>query len=207
VSEEYHEQVDAIIRNVTRLKEIIESLTSVDNYQSGGATLRQRKASIARIIEDVAASFQGMAAQKGLTFHVDLPQGNELLLDVDSNKIAVALSNLVKNAIMFTNEGGHVTIHGEQDAEYIKVIVKDDGVGIPAKDLSLIFDRFYQVESHLTRKHGGMGLGLSVAKAMVEMHGGQIWVDSEEGSGSTFTFLLPKDSKTPGVKTSPIAVT
>jgi signal transduction histidine kinase len=64
-------------------------------------------------------------------------------------------------------------------------------VGIPAKDLSRIFDRFYQVESHLTRKHGGMGLGLSVAKAMIEMHGGRIWAESVEGKGSRFTIILP----------------
>ena len=67
----------------------------------------------------------------------------------------------------------------------------DDGIGIPAKDLAHIFERFYQVESHLTRKHGGMGLGLSVAKVMVEMHGGRIWAESVEGKGSNFTILLP----------------
>jgi signal transduction histidine kinase len=73
--------------------------------------------------------------------------------------------------------------------------VEDDGVGIPAKELSHIFERFFQVESHLTRKHGGMGLGLSVAKVMVEMHGGRIWAESAEGAGSTFTFLLPLEKK------------
>jgi two-component system sensor histidine kinase VicK len=114
---------------------------------------------------------------------------------VDTSKLSIVLSNLVKNAITFSNEGSQVTVHGEQQNEFIKVAVKDQGVGVPAKDLSLIFERFYQVESHLTRKHGGMGLGLSVAKAMVEMHGGRIWADSVEGAGSTFTFLLPVDLK------------
>jgi len=68
-------------------------------------------------------------------------------------------------------------------------------MGIPAKDLEMIFERFYQVESHLTRKHGGMGLGLSVARGMIEMHGGRIWVESEEGKGSVFTFLLPLEAE------------
>ena len=68
-------------------------------------------------------------------------------------------------------------------------------MGIPAKDLAHVFERFYQVESHLTRKHGGMGLGLSVAKVMIEMHGGRIWAESTEGKGSTFTFLLPLNLK------------
>jgi len=71
--------------------------------------------------------------------------------------------------------------------DYVKVSVIDDGIGIPVKDLPRVFERFYQVESHLTRKHGGMGLGLAVAKSMVEMHGGRIWVESVEGKGSNFT--------------------
>jgi signal transduction histidine kinase len=66
-------------------------------------------------------------------------------------------------------------------------------VGIPAKDLPHIFERFFQVESHLTRRHGGMGLGLSVAKSMIEMHGGRLWVESVEGKGSSFIFILPLD--------------
>src|SRR3990172_7338073 len=202
VDAEYHEQVDAIIRNATRLKEIIESLTSVDNYQTGSASLRQRKASIARIIEDVVLSFREMATQKNVSLKMELPENDSLLVEVDASKIAIVLSNLVKNALAFTNDGGHVTVRGEQQIAFVKVVVEDDGVGIPAKDLSLVFERFYQVESHLTRKHGGMGLGLSVAKVMIEMHGGRIWAESTEGAGSTFSFLLPVESKTEAKKTS-----
>jgi len=69
--------------------------------------------------------------------------------------------------------------------------VIDDGIGIPMKDLPRVFERFFQVETHLTRRHNGMGLGLSVAKAMIEMHGGRIWAESVEGKGSNFSFLLP----------------
>jgi signal transduction histidine kinase len=202
VDEEHHEQVDAIIRNATKLKEIIESLTSVDNYQTGSASLRQRKASIARIIEDVVSSFREMAAQKKVSIKVDLPGNDDLLVEVDASKIAIVLSNLVKNAITFTNEGGNINVRGEQQIAFVKVSVEDNGVGIPAKDLSLIFERFYQVESHLTRKHGGMGLGLSVAKVMIEMNGGRIWAESKEGAGSTFAFLLPVESKIEEKKSS-----
>jgi len=125
-------------------------------------------------------------------------------IDVDGVKINIALSNLVKNALHFTDSGGTVTIKIEEDSGYMKVSVTDTGIGIPAQDLSKLFDRFFQVESHLTRKHGGMGLGLSVAKSMIELHGGRIWVESEEGKGSTFTFLLPlRSSDEPEEKTSP----
>jgi signal transduction histidine kinase len=195
VDSEHYEQVDTIIRNATRLKEIIESLSSVDNYQTGGASLRSRKVSVVRIIEDVAASFRDMAVQKGIVLKVKIDSDQGLLIDADGSKVSILLSNLVKNALAFTNNGGQIMIRGGIDAEFVKVVVEDNGVGIPAKDLPHIFDRFYQVESHLTRKHGGMGLGLSVAKAMVEMHGGRIWAESTEGLGSTFTFLLPVETK------------
>ena len=195
VGSDYSEQVDAIIRSATRLKEIIESLSSVDNYQTGGASLRSRKVSITRIIEDVSASFRDMAVQKNVTLKIEVDRDLDLLVDADGSKIAIVLSNLVKNALTFTNHGGHVTICGGLESEFVKVVVKDDGVGIPANELPHIFERFYQVESHLTRKHGGMGLGLSVVRAMVEMHGGRIWAESTEGVGSTFTFLLPLEAK------------
>jgi signal transduction histidine kinase len=195
VGNDYNEQVDAIIRSATRLKEIIESLSSVDNYQTGGASLRSRKVSITRIIEDVSASFRDMAVQKGVTLKMEVDRDLDLLVDADGSKIAIVLSNLVKNALTFTNHGGHVTICGGLESDFVKVVVKDDGVGIPANELPYIFERFYQVESHLTRKHGGMGLGLSVAKVMIEMHGGRIWAESIEDKGSTFTFLLPLEAK------------
>ena len=187
----YEDQLDVIIRNASRLKEIIESLTSVDNYQSGGALVRSRKVSIARIIEDVIVSFSEMANKKNITIKKALQPGYELWVDVDAGKVAIVLSNIMKNAITFTNDGGEIIIRGEQHPDYVKVSVKDNGIGIPTKDLQHVFDRFYQVEGHLTRRHGGMGLGLSVAKVMVEMHGGRIWVDSEEGKGSIFSFILP----------------
>ena len=99
VDQEFHEQVDAIIRNASRLKEIIESLSNVDNYQTGGASLRPRKASLARIIEDVVSSFRKMATQKSLTLKVDLPKNEDLLIDADAAKIAIVLSNLVNSKI------------------------------------------------------------------------------------------------------------
>ncbi|MBM3181490.1 MAG: GAF domain-containing sensor histidine kinase [Chloroflexi bacterium] len=195
VGNEYQEQVDAIIRNASRLKEIIESLASVDNYETGGSLIRSRRVSVARIIEDVSASFHEMTKSKGISLKTEIKQGHELWVDLDGGKIAIVLSNLLKNALTFTNEGGHVLVRGEQQPEYVMVSVQDDGLGIPIKDLPRIFDRFYQVESHLTRRHGGMGLGLSVAKVMIEMHGGRIWAESKEGVGSTFTFLLPVNKK------------
>jgi signal transduction histidine kinase len=207
VDSEHHEQVDAIIRNASRLKEIIESLSSVDNYQTGAASLRSHRASVARMIEDVIVSFREMAAQKDVTLKAELPTNEYLQADVDAAKMSIILGNLVKNAIAFSNAGGDVIVQGEQQDGFIKISVRDNGVGVPAKELELIFERFYQVESHLTRRHGGMGLGLSVAKGMVELHGGRIWAESVEGAGSTFIFLLPIEMKNEAGISSPAPFT
>jgi signal transduction histidine kinase len=190
IGEEHREPMDIIIRNATRLKEIIESLTEVDNYEAGVARIRQRLISVPGIVEDVVSSFQDMAASKNITLQVDVCE-EELPVEADANKIIVALSNLVRNAITFTNEGGHVLVKAEPVTGHAQVSVSDDGIGIPAKDLPKVFERFFQVESHLTRRNTGMGLGLSVAQTMIELHGGRIWAESVEGKGSTFTFLLP----------------
>jgi signal transduction histidine kinase len=193
VDEECYDQVDTIIRSAGRLKEIIESLSNVDNFQSGMASLRSRMTSIKSLLLELVDAYQTEAKQKKITLHADLPKNSDLLIVGDAEKISIAVSNLIKNSLTFTNEGGHVFVAAEQVPGYIKITVIDDGIGIPASSLSRIFERFYQVESHLTRKHGGMGLGLSVAKVMVELHGGRIWVESVESKGSQFTILLPTD--------------
>jgi two-component system sensor histidine kinase VicK len=125
-------------------------------------------------------------------------------VEADAVKIGIVVSNLIKNALQFTDAGGHVTVKVEEDSGYIKVAVSDDGIGIPVKDLVRVFERFFQVESHLTRRYGGMGLGLAVARSMIELHNGRIWAESQEGKGSTFTFLLPiEKSGKPTASASP----
>ena len=188
--QEYAAQLDAIIKNAARLKNIVENLSDVDNMQAGVARVRSHKVSMAKIAEDVLLTFQDDAASKNIT--VSREVGNSpYFVEADGVKVNIALSNLVKNAIQYTESGGQIHIKVDEDSGYVKVSVRDTGIGIPARDLSKVFDRFFQVETHLTRKHGGMGLGLAVAKSMIELHGGRIWVESEEGKGSTFTFLLP----------------
>jgi len=190
-----HEQLDAIIRNATRLKEIIENLTSMDNDRSGVARLRRQQISMARVVEDVISAFQEMARQEGVLLKADFGAlagtGADLIVQADGVKIGIALSHLVRNALTFTGQGGQVIVRAESTPGAVQVAVSDNGLGIPAGDLPRIFERFFQVESHLTRRYGGMGLGLSVAKAMIEMHGGRIWAESVEGKGSRFTFLVP----------------
>ncbi|MCC6297842.1 MAG: GAF domain-containing sensor histidine kinase [Anaerolineales bacterium] len=188
--EQYGEQLDTIIRNATKLKEIVENLADVDNYRKGSARVRNNQVSLTRIVDDVALTFQDEAKKQGVTLSVKKPNA-PLYMDADGVKINIALSNLVKNALQFTDPGGRVTIRVGEESGYLKASVEDTGIGIPPRDLPRVFERFFQVEGHLTRRYMGMGLGLAVAKGMIELHGGRIWAESEVGKGSVFTFLLP----------------
>lgn len=192
VDEKHQEQLDAIIRSGEKLKEIIETLSDVENFQSGAARIRMEKIFISDLISKIVHSFHEMAKEKKIELDLDHKKTG-LFLEGDAEKIEIAIGNLLKNALTFTPEGGHISITIEQVQEHVKVTIIDDGVGIPAKELPYIFERFYQVESHLRRQHSGMGLGLSVAKVMIDMHGGKIWAESTPDQGSQFAVLLPLD--------------
>jgi len=190
VGAEYEAQLTTIIKNASRLKEIVENLSNVEHVQTGAARVRSHQVSVARLSEDVLLTFEDEAKAKNITLVRELGD-SQYYVEADGVKINIVLSNLVKNAILYTDLGGNVKVTLHEESGYVVVSVSDTGIGIPARDLPKVFDRFYQVETHLTRKTGGMGLGLSVAKSLIELHGGRIWVESEEGKGSTFTFLLP----------------
>lgn len=188
--EQTRQQLEVIVRSANRLKDIIESLSNLDSETPDKRRIRRQALDINKLVSQVSHSFDGLAKQKGIKLQVDTAE-QALLVKGDAEKIAIALGNLVDNAVAFTNPGGRVRVSTERLPGFVKVSVVDNGIGIPPGELQRIFDRFYQVESHYTRRHGGMGLGLSVAKVMIEMHGGQIWAESVEGRGSNFSFLLP----------------
>jgi signal transduction histidine kinase len=183
-------QLDVILRSSMRLKEIVEEFSSVENFKSGMALLRSQSVDIAHLVTETVDSFQRQAKQKDITLSVDAYGGSHTI-DCDPRKVRIALENILKNALVYTNSGGHVWAKVTYPVGYVCISVSDDGIGIPEKDLGKIFERFYQVESHLTRRQGGMGLGLSIARDMIEMHGGKISVESVEGRGSRFTIQLP----------------
>jgi signal transduction histidine kinase len=194
-STDQQEQLEVIIRSAMRLKEIIEDMATIAHDDEGKSRVRRAKFSINKLIDEVADKYRKTAEKQGITLESEMPKGKEIAIVADREKISLALINLVENALTFTDKGGQVGIRAEIDEGYVKVLVVDTGIGISTEEQERIFDRFYQVESHLTRKHGGMGLGLSIAKAMVEMHNGQIWCESKEGMGSLFCFMLPVDEE------------
>jgi signal transduction histidine kinase len=191
--EEDRHNLEVVQQNATRLREIVEQFSDVERMRQGMTSLHRTRVSIPGIVREVMDSFQSIAKQHEISLTSELPSG-PLSVDGDAEKVAIALRNLVQNAITFTNPGGKVKVKAEQVPGYIKVSVMDNGIGIPQEEQGRIFERFYQVEKHMTRKHGGMGLGLSIAREMIEMHGGKIWVESVESKGSKFMFFLPQNA-------------
>jgi len=182
--------LQVMVESALRLKKIIEELENAEKLEKRRLGVERQHFRLDLLALQVMASFQNAASSKGIELIADLPD-DAVLVEGDEEKLSIVVHNLISNAVAFTGQGGHVLVTGERLPGYVKMSVTDDGVGIAARDLPHVFDRFYQVEDHLTRRHAGMGLGLSVAKAMVELHGGQIWAESSEGRGSSFSFLLP----------------
>lgn len=183
-------QVAVIIEGALRLKEIVEDLSKVDSYRTGAAVLNWETVDIGVLVRKVSAGLMRLAEDYRVRIEFELPK-HPLVLQADEEKLSLALSHIVRNAIMYNQPGGLVTISVEKSDSYIHFCVQDSGIGIAQDELGKIFERFYQVENHMVRRRGGLGLGLSVAQLMIEMHQGSISVESEPGEGSTFRVQFP----------------
>jgi len=182
--------IEVIARSAARMRDLIEDFGDVDALTSGLKSFKRSRVLFDTLVPEVAAAFQPLAREGKVRLTHEI-KGANLAVEGDAEKLEMVIRNLVKNGINFTNPGGVVKVTAEGVPGYIKITVLDNGIGIPAGELKKIFNRFYQVEKHLTRKHGGMGIGLSAAKEIVEAHGGKINVESVENKGSRFTVLIP----------------
>jgi signal transduction histidine kinase len=182
--------VEVISRSAIRMKDLIDDFGDMDTITNGLKTLKRTRVLFDVLIPELVQMFQPLAREGKVRLAYEL-KGSNLAVEGDAEKLELVLRNLIKNGVIFTNPGGVVKVIAEEVPGFIKVTVLDNGIGIPAVEQKKIFNRFYQVEKHLTRKHGGMGIGLSSAKEMVELHGGKISVESVENKGSRFTVLIP----------------
>lgn len=175
---------------VDALSQMVQELLELSRIESGKVPLRIAATPLAAVVQPAVERLQSQAERKGLTLDVRIPESLPPVF-VDGPRITQVVANLVHNAIKFTPEGGHIEIAVEMDkAENSAVVqVRDSGSGIPAIDVSRIFERFYKADR--ARSGGGTGLGLAIARHLVQAHGGRIWVQSREGEGSTFSFTLP----------------
>lgn len=182
--------LDAIVRAAGKLKDLVEELSHLENYQQGTSVLRLETTHLQELLESVVARFQPQAHARDIVLTLEMPS-DPIMAQIDREKVAIILRHLIHNALTFTDPGGRIAVRLAQLPDRIQITVSDTGIGIPESDLPHIFERFYQVEKHLVRRHGGLGLGLSIAKNMAVAHGGTLVAESQEGSGTTMTLTLP----------------
>jgi two-component system, OmpR family, phosphate regulon sensor histidine kinase PhoR len=172
------------------LIQMVTELLDLARIESGQLPQKREPVSLPEVIVQVVDRLSVVAEDKGLQVRADVPADLPLAL-ANADQVGQVLMNLLFNAVKFTPAGGSVWVRARFEDGSLAVIVEDTGAGIPRDDLVRVFERFYKSDKSRARTSGGTGLGLPIARHIVEAHGGTIWADSEEGSGSTFTFTLP----------------
>jgi len=190
VKEQSKSHVHAIARAAGRLGLVMNEMTDLKFLEAGQVGLQRTQVSLPELVAEVLESLGPQAASRNETIRHQVPD-SLVCISADGPKLKVALSNLVSNAIDSTPEGGEISVEAIADGNSIRVAIHDTGMGIPAEEREWIFKPFHQLESSLIRERGGMGVGLAIARNVVELHGGRIWVESEPGKGSTFFFTIP----------------
>lgn len=178
-----------------RLARLISELLDISRIESGRMELKRRDLDLHKLAEIVVEKIRSQTDKHDIT--LSAPQ-EELMVYVDPDKIEQVLVNLLENAVKYSPAGGEISAVIERRHRVVEFRVSDQGVGIPAEHLPLIFDKFHRVDNRATREIYGTGLGLYVSKSIVEAHGGTIWAESEPGVGSTFHFTLPLAGKSGG---------
>jgi histidine kinase len=185
------ETYELIHRKAGRLDRLVDDLQELSRAEAGASSLDLQpldlNASIQTVMQRLGRGFD----EKRVRLEADLP-ANGLMVKADAYRIEQVILNLLANAQQYTQEGGAVSVTAREVEGMARVTVQDNGMGIPAEHLAHIFDRFYRVEKSRSRTRGGSGIGLTIARQLVENHGGRIWAESKgEGKGSVFQFTLP----------------
>ncbi len=183
------ESATVIEEEADRLTQLINNLLDASRLQAGGLKLNLGDVALDRIAARLVDKFRTQTDQHTLSaeFAPDFP-----VIQADAARLEQVLSNLISNAIKYSPKGGAVRVTGRARPDEVTVCVSDEGIGIPIEEQDRIFERFYRVEDALSRRTAGSGLGLYLAKAVIDAHGGRIWVESAPGRGATFSFALPR---------------
>jgi len=186
------ERLKSLYEETQILSRLVDDLRTLALAESGSLQLKREPTDIGLLIREAVSAFESQAKEKDV--RVELELGDVEAVDVDAMRVREVLANLLANALRYTPSQGEVkvgvvgSVVGSERG--VRVFVQDSGAGIESADLSRIFDRFYK-----SSDSGGMGLGLSIAKYLVEAHGGKIWAESEAGRGTKISFIIPQTSE------------
>ena len=188
---EVNQHANKVVSSALQLRRIIEDLTNLRYLQANETELTRQPTALDELFTELLADIQSLAEAKGHRLSVECEAG--LRANIDRIRLGMAISNILVNAIRFTPDGGEITLRAQaRDGHTIAISVQDNGIGLTKEQIERIFDKFYQVEDHMVRHHGGLGIGLSIARALVKAHGGRIWAESAGlNQGTTLSILLP----------------
>ncbi|MBU6391597.1 MAG: ammonium transporter [Planctomycetes bacterium] len=187
---EQKEYVEDIHSSGQHLLNMINSILDLSKIEAGKLELQYEEFPIKDAVDEVLNTIVGFSDKKGIRIHTDI-EGDIPSISADKVKFKQIMFNLLSNAVKFTPENGRITINAKLTNQHIQFAVTDTGIGIKSEDMDKIFEAFRQLDASYARRYEGTGLGLTLTKRLVELHGGEIWVKSEYGKGSTFTFTLP----------------
>jgi two-component system phosphate regulon sensor histidine kinase PhoR len=182
-----------IEKHSDRLMFLIEDLLTVSKLESGQVVLNVRPIKVREVAEEAIEHLRARAEERGI--QVENQVDENLVARADPDRLEQILFNLIENAIKYGKECGNVQVGGQAAGPRLKVWVRDDGMGIPAESRDRVFERFYRVDRARSRETGGTGLGLAIVKHIVQAHGGEVWLESEEGRGATFFFTIPAEQQ------------
>jgi signal transduction histidine kinase len=188
--DERQRYVKTALRNARRLSDLVGELFELSKLETEQVEPTMEPFPIAELVQDVVMQYEPQAEEQAVALKADLPE-RHARVRADIGLVERALSNLIDNAIQYTPDGGVVAVRVANEAEAVRVEVSDTGPGIPEDELPHIFERFYRVDKSRDRDKGGAGLGLAIAKTILELHDGRLAVESTVGEGTTFRFRLP----------------
>ena len=190
INDEQRQCFDDILNSSKHLLNLINEVLDLSKIESGKVKFYLTNLALAEVIEPLTRTMLPILASRKQSLDVEIEEGLPLVY-ADKAKVNEVLLNLLSNATKFTPDGGRLKIEATRKDSWCQVSVIDNGIGIKPENQEQIFEPFYQLDNPLTRKKSGTGLGLAIVKQIIEKHGGQIWVESEYGKGSRFTFTLP----------------
>jgi signal transduction histidine kinase len=185
---EMKEYAADINKDAQRLNRMITEMLDLDRMESGRMTLSREQTDVNAIIVEAAGRLGTNSPRHSIELNLD---GDLPLVDIDKDKINQVILNLLSNAVKYSPGGGKIMVTTRVEGDYVHVFVRDSGLGIPPDSLEKVFERYSRLESSATKYIQGTGLGLPIARQIIEMHGGRAWVESTVGEGSIFQFTLP----------------
>ena len=190
---QYREVIASSLEEYAYLTKIIDNLLFIATAENSEAVIQRERIGLAKEMQSVTEFYEPMASEKGI--HIRLDLSHELSADLDACLFRRAVANLVSNAITYTQPEGTVSVSAMRSDTALRVEVADTGVGIAPEHLPHIFDRFYRVDRRRRGDSSGAGLGLSIVKTIMELHGGSVTLESAPGQGTRVTLVFPLEQK------------